>query len=115
METHHLKKTAAFLALLPGIPTLALAGAIYGKVTFNGAAVGAGTEVSAQCGASAYPAGKTDKTGTYNLVVAETGKCTLTVTHQAQAANLDIASYDAAAQADIGLETKDGKLAARRR
>ncbi len=110
-----MKKTAAVLALLTGIPALALAGEIYGKITFNGAAVGEGTEVSAQCGATAYPAVKTDKTGTYNLVVAATGKCTLTVTHQAQAASLDIASYDDAAQADIGLETKDGKLAARRR
>ena len=70
---------------------------------------------AARCGAKAYPAVKTDKGGTYNLVVAETGKCTLTITHQGKSATVDVASYDDAAQADIALELKDGQLSARRR
>jgi hypothetical protein len=97
------------------VPALANAGEIYGKVSFNGTSVGEGTEISAQCGAKSYPAVKTDKTGSYHLVIAETGKCTLTLSHKAESATLSVASYDDAAQADIVLETKDGKLAARRR
>lgn len=103
------------LLVLLVLPAVASAGEIYGKVTFNGTPVGEGTEVTATCGAKTYPAVKTDKSGTYNLVVAETGKCTLTIAHKSGAATLSVASYEDAAQADVVLETKDGKLTARRR
>jgi hypothetical protein len=110
-----MKKIATTLALLLALPTLATAGEVYGKITSGGAAVGEGTEVSAKCGAKAYPAVKTDKTGSFHLVVAETGKCTLTVTQKGQSATLEVVSYDEGAQADIVLEVKDGKLSARRK
>jgi hypothetical protein len=58
---------------------------------------------------------KTDKTGTFHLVIAEGGKCTLTVTQKGQSANVEVVSYDEARQADLVLETKDGKLTARRK
>ncbi len=103
------------IAALMTIPTLASAGEIYGKITTGGASVGEGTEVSAKCGAKAYPAVKTDKTGTYHLVISEPGKCTVTVTSKGQSASLDIVSYDEGAQADIVLETAGGKLSARRK
>ena len=48
-------------------------------------------------------------------MVAETGKCTLILTHQGKTATVDVASYDDAAQADIILELKEGRLSARRR
>jgi len=112
-----MKKTtlATTLALLLALPSLATAGEVYGKITSGGAAVGEGTEVSAKCGAKAYPAVKTDKTGSFHLVVAETGKCTLIVTQKGQSASLEVVSYDEGAQADVVLETKDGKLTARRK
>ena len=110
-----MKKLATTFALLLALPTLAAAGEIYGKVTSGGAAVGEGTEVSAKCGAKAYPAVKTDKTGSFHLVVAETGKCTLTVTWHGQSASLAVVSYDEGAQADVELESKDGGLSARRK
>jgi hypothetical protein len=110
-----MKQLLAPLALLLTIPALAEAGEIYGKVTLNGASVGEGTEVTAQCGTKSYPAVKTDKTGSFHVVVAETGKCTLTLKHKADSAALSVASYEDAAQADIVLENKDGKLSARRR
>ncbi len=110
-----MKKLATTLALLLALPTLATAGEVYGKITAGGAAVGEGTDVTAKCGAKAYPAVKTDKTGSYHLVVTETGKCTLTVTQKGQSADLEVVSYDDGAQADIVLETKDGKLSARRK
>ena len=99
------------LSLVPS----AFAGEIFGKVVFNGAAVGEAATVAVRCGDKTYPAVKTDRSGSYNLVVAETGKCTLTVTHQGKTATVDVASYDDAAQADIVLELKDGRLVARRR
>jgi hypothetical protein len=110
-----MKKLVTTLALMIALPSLAAAGEVYGKITAGGAAVGEGTEVAAKCGAKSYPAVKTDKTGSFHLVVAETGKCTLTVTQKGQSATLEVVSYDEGAQADIVLETKDGKLAARRK
>lgn len=109
-----LRSIAAAVCCLALAPA-AQAGEIFGKVTLNGAAVGEGATVAARCGDKAYAAVKTDRTGTYNLVVAETGKCTLTITHQGKAASVDVASYEDAAQADIALELKDGRLVARRR
>ncbi len=103
------------LLLALSLPALAAAGEIYGKISFDGAAVGEGTAVAASCGGKAYPAVQTDKAGSYNLVVAETGKCTLTITYKGEAATMSVASYEDAAQADVALEKKDGKLAARRR
>ena len=108
-------RSSVVLILTIALSPAALAGEIFGKVSFNGAAVGEGATVAARCGSKAYPAVKTDRTGTYNLVVAETGKCTLTVAHQGKTATVEVASYDDAAQADIVLELKDGQLTARRR
>ncbi len=102
-------------AALIALSSVAEAGEIFGKINLNGAAVGEGVTVAARCGEKVYPAVKTDRTGTYNLVVTETGKCTLTITRQGKTATVDVASYDDAAQADIVLELKEGRLAARRR
>jgi len=110
-----MKRHAAILTLILAIPTLASAGEILGKITSAGASVGEGTTVEAKCGAKAYPAVKTDKTGSYHLVVDETGKCTLTIGSKGQSATLEVVSYDDAAQADVVLEVKDGKLTARRK
>jgi hypothetical protein len=104
----------AAVALI-ALSSVAEAGEIFGKINLNGAAVGEGVTVAARCGEKVYPAVKTDRSGTYNLVVTETGKCTLTITHQGKTATVDVASYDDAAQADIVLELKEGRLAARRR
>ena len=97
------------------LPALALAGEIYGQITSGGASVGPGIQVAAQCGGKSYPAVSTDRSGNYHLVVAENGKCTLTVTQKDASASVDVVSYEDGAQADIALEMKDGKLIARRR
>ena len=110
-----MKKLVTSLALMIALPSLAAAGEVYGKITAASAAVGEGTEIAAKCGSKSYPAVKTDKTGSFHLVVAEAGKCTLTVTQKGQSATVEIVSYDEGAQADIVLETKDGKLTARRK
>jgi hypothetical protein len=106
---------ASILGLMLACPGLAMAGEIYGKITLGGSPVGEGVEVAAKCGATGYPAVKTDKTGSYHLVVNETGKCSLAITRQGQTASVEVASYDDGAQADIVLEVKDNQLSARRR
>lgn len=109
------KTIPALVLLAAALPTLASAGEIYGKVSAGGAAVPEGTTVEARCGAKAYPAAKTDKSGSYRVEVAETGRCTLTISLKEQSASIEILVYDEGAQADLVLETKDGKLTARRR
>ena len=110
-----MKKMAPVILVLLALPTVVTAGEIYGKVTANGAPVGEGVTVSAKCGGKSFDAVTTDKTGTYHIVLDATGKCTLTVTQKGQSAEVAVVSYDDAAQADLVLETKDGKLAARRK
>ena len=106
--------------LFPVVVVLALAvsaasaGEVFGKI-LDGSAPAADVSVSAKCGAKAYPAVKTDKAGSYHLVLAETGKCTLTISAKGQSASLDVVSYDDPAQVDVILETKDGKLSAKRK
>jgi len=110
-----MRKLVVCAILLAGAANLAFAGEVLGKITSGGASVGEGTTVAAKCGGKDYPAVKTDKSGSYHLVLAETGKCTLTVGYKGQTATIDVASYDDAAQADLVLESKDGKLTARRK
>ena len=109
------KSPPLLLALLLAVPTMSFAGEIYGKIVAGGAPVGDGATVEMKCGKKTYPAVQTDKTGSYHVVVEETGKCSLTVTWNKQSASLDVASYDEAVQADLVLEVKDGKLTARRK
>lgn len=110
-----MRKLVTVLALVVAWSPATLAGEIFGKITSGGAAVPEGTTVEAKCGTKAYPAVKTDKSGAFHLVVNESGKCTLVVTLKGQTASLEVVSYDDAAQADVVLETKDGKLTARRK
>lgn len=100
---------------LLGSVGLVRAGDVYGKITEQGASVGAGATVAAKCGETAYPAVKTDAAGSFYLKLKETGKCTLTIEFKGQSADLGIASYAEGVQVDLVLETKDGKLAARRK
>ena len=109
-----MKRILATALVVVAVPTLASAGEVFGKITLNGAPAD-GTTVSAKCGDKSYPAVTADKTGTYHIVIAGAGKCTFTVTSKGQAADVGIVSFDDAAQADLVLESKDGKLTARRK
>jgi hypothetical protein len=93
----------------------ALAGEMYGTITEGGKPVGEGVGVEAQCGATSYPAVKTDKSGTYHLALKEKGKCHLTVRFKNQSPALDVASYDEGVQVDLVLEAKGGAYTLRRK
>ena len=110
-----MRKISFVLFLLLVVPTIASAGEIFGRITASGSPVGENATVEMKCGKRTYPAVKTDKSGSYHVVVEETGKCTLTVSWNKQSASLDLASYDDAVQADLVLEVKDGKLTVRRK
>jgi len=93
----------------------AAAGEIYGRIVEGGAPVGERATVQARCGQKTYPAVKTDKSGSYHLVVDESARCALTIKLGEQEASLDVVSYDEPVQIDVILETKDGRLTARRK
>lgn len=108
-------KKIVLLFLLVALSSMAEAGEIFGKITEGAVTVGENASVEMKCGAKAYPATKTDKTGTFHVVVSEAGKCSLTVGYKGQKASVDVVSFDDAVQADLVLEMKDGKLAVRRK
>lgn len=103
------------IAALLLIASPALAGEMYGTITEAGKPVGEGAVVEARCGQTSYPGVKTDKSGTYHLVVKEKGKCTLTVRHKSQTAAIEVASYDEGVQIDLVLEQKDGSYSLKRK
>ena len=110
-----MKRTVWALVLLPLLSVPALAGEIYGKVTSNGKPPAAGTTVGATCGGAAYPPKPVSPAGEYHIVAGKSGPCTLTIASGGGSATLDVVSYDDPVQCDIVLETKDGKLTARRK
>ena len=77
--------------------------------------IGESATLEVRCGSKAYPAVKTDKSGSYRVVLAEKGKCSMTVKYKQQSESLDIASYDDPVQIDLVVGMKDGKLAVRRK
>ncbi len=109
------KRIAVLVVVLVAFCSAASAGEVYGKIRDGTSPVGDAASVEATCGSKKYPEVKTDKSGSYRLVLAETGKCTMTVKYKQQSGSLDIASYDDAVQIDIALELKDGKLSVRRK
>ena len=110
-----MKKLLVCATLLAATTTLVSAGEILGKITSGGASVGEGATVEAKCGGKAYPAVKTDKSGTYHLVVAETGKCTLTISTRASRPPSTSSPTTTRPRPTSSLEAKDGKLTARRK
>ena len=111
----HLLAPLGALSLGALFAPAAFAGEIYGRVLAGNAPAGAGTTVAAKCGDADYAAKPIDAKGAYHIVAGRTGKCTLTIASKGQSATVDVVSYDEPVEADIVLETKDGKLSARRR
>src|SRR5262245_40349544 len=103
------RRLAASLIVMVPVWSAALAGEIYGKGSEGGAAVKEAATLTAACGSKTYPPVTTDKSGSYRIVLAETGKCTMSVSYKGQSASLGIASYDEGSQLDLIVEVKDGK------
>jgi len=115
MNARRVTPVLIVVCLLCAAWTLVSAGEVYGKIVEGSSSVGEAATVEAACGGKSYAPVKTDKSGSYRLVLAETGKCTLTVKYKQQSASLEIASYDDAAQVDLVVALNDGKLSLRRK
>ena len=109
-----MNRLIAFALASSMFPAVAFAGEVFGIVKDTSGVVG-GADVAAQCGDKSYGPVKTDKKGAYRLVIAQTGKCTLTVTHGGKSATMNVVSFDDATQSDVVLAVgADGKLTAKR-
>ena len=109
-----MNKLLALIVAGSTVPGLAGAGEVYGTVK-NAAGVVEGAELAASCGDKSYGPVTTDKKGSYRLAIAQTGKCTLTVTQGGQSATMNVVSFDSATQTDVVLAVgADGSLTAKR-
>ena len=97
------------------LPVFAFAGEVFGVVK-GASGVVDGAEVAAKCGDQAYGPVKTDKKGSYRLVIGQTGKCTLTVTHDGKSATMNVVSRSTTRRSPTWCSRSDadGKLTAKR-
>ncbi len=100
---------AAFL-----LPTIVLAGEIYGSLREGGKAVAKGTKIEIVTPKKTYST-QTDAYGSYRLYVVEKGKCTLKVSYKDQTPSFELYSYERSTRYDMSLESKDGKYSLRRK
>jgi hypothetical protein len=92
----------------------ALAGEVFGNIIDGNKPIAAGVRVTIKAGEKTY-SGETDKFGAYRIFVVEKGKCTLIVQTKETSPPADLFSYDKSTRYDWVLETKEGKLALRRK
>ena len=113
------------LLLALSIPAAAHAARVFGDIKLDGKPLAADVPVTVTLvltvdgkpKPAATPADvtKTDKYGSYKLMVKETGKCILSVTYDKQVASLEVFSNKEATRYDLILEMKAGKPTLRRK
>ena len=109
-----MKKLLVLAAAASLLPLAATAGELFGIVKQSSGVV-EGADVTASCGDKTYGPVKSDKKGSYRLAIAQTGKCTLTVSHGGKSATMNVVSFDNATQTDVVLTVgADGNLTAKR-
>ena len=108
---------AVTVGLVLVIASPAFAGRIFGDIKTDGKPVPEGLKVriSVPGAATIADSTTTDKFGAFKLMVKGEGKCTLTVVHEKQAAELVVFSSKEATRYDLILEKKDGKPSLRRK
>jgi hypothetical protein len=119
-----LQVSAALIVIALGASN-ASAGRLFGDVKIGGKPAPEGVLITVQ--AAANPADKeksppapvdsvkTDKVGSFKVMVKNEGKCTLTVHVGKQTAVLEVFSYKEPTRYDLVVEEKDGKLTVRRK
>jgi hypothetical protein len=109
-----MNKLIAVAATASMLPVATYAGEVFGVVKQSSGGV-EGADIAASCGDKTYGPVKTDKKGSYRLAIAQTGKCTLTVTHDGKSATMNVVSFDDATQSDVVLTVgADGQMTAKR-
>lgn len=119
-----LQVSAALIVIALGASS-AGAGRLFGDVKIGGKPAPEGMLITVQAVASSAdkekvpPAPvdsvKTDKVGSYKVVVKTEGKCVLTVHQGKKTAVLEVFSYKEPTRYDLVVEEKDGKLTVRRK
>jgi hypothetical protein len=119
-----LQVSAALVIIALGA-TSASAGRLFGDVKVGAKPAPEGMLITVQAAASAADKDKgatapidsvrTDKVGSYKVVVKHEGKCVLTVHHGKQTAVLEVFSYKEPTRYDLLVEEKDGKLTVKRK
>jgi hypothetical protein len=119
-----LQMSAALIAIALGASN-ASAGRLFGDVKIGGKPAPEGVLITVQAAPS--PADKekgppapvdsvkTDKVGSFKVMVKNEGKCTLTLHVGKQTAVLEVFSYKEPTRYDLVVEEKDGKLTVRRK
>jgi hypothetical protein len=119
-----LQVSAALIVIALGASN-AFAGRLFGDVKVDGKSAPEGMLITVQAAVKsagtekAAPAPvdtvKTDKVGSYKVMVKHEGKCNLTVHLGKQTAVLEVFSYKEPTRYDLIVEEKDGKLTVRRK
>ena len=115
-----LQMSAALIVIALGASN-ASAGRLFGDVKVSGKPAAEGMLITVQAApkpaaekekvaAAPVDSVKTDKFGSYKLMVKDEGKCTLTVPTRSRRRSLEVFSYKEATRYDLILEKKDGKL-----
>ena len=90
-----------------------LGGEIYGTIKEGEKPVGKGVALEVKTAVQTYPA-LTDEFGNYRVVVAETGKCAITVQFDGQSVSGEVQSYWKSVRFDWVLEKTEGKYSLKR-
>jgi hypothetical protein len=107
-------KTFRFVLLaLTLFAASSFAGEIYGTIKVDGKPVGKGTTLEVKSSAKTY-SGVTDEFGNYRVVVAETGKCDLTIHFKDQSVSGEIQSYWNPSRFDWALAKSGDKYSLKR-
>jgi len=95
----------------------AIAGKIFGDISFDGKPIATGVKVQiTKAGSTAVvDKAETDKFGSYKLMVKEEGKMTFTVLYEGKPLQLAVFSNKEATRYDLVIEKKEGKLSLRRK
>lgn len=116
------QQLAAALIILALGATTASAGRLFGDVKIGGKPAPEGVLITVQAtpaekekATAPIDSVKTDKVGSYKVVVKHEGKCILTVHQGKQTATLEVFSYKEPTRYDLIVEEKEGKLTVRRK
>jgi hypothetical protein len=108
-----MKSFRFILLLLTLCGTSTLGGEIYGTIKEGDKPVGKGVAIEIKNGEKTYPA-TTDDFGNYRVIVAEAGKCSITVQFNGQPVSAELQSYWNSARFDWALEKVGDKYSLKR-
>jgi len=108
-----MKRLAAAAGLL-ALPLALSAAEIHGTISEGGKTLAQGVPVKLDCGGTTASAA-TDQFGGYNLKIAATGQCKMTVDYKGASASLTVAVFEKPSRYDLEVKQEAGKLSLARK